>query len=513
MKTLAFYLPQFHRIPENDAWWGNGFTEWTAVRGAKPLFAGHEQPREPLGSRYYNLLDKNTMAWQATLAHEYGLDGFVFYHYWFQDGRKILEKPVENLLGWHDIDMPFCFDWANESWTRTWSRFQPSNVWSEDGKQWRGRQRVLLQQGYGDRSAWEQHFDYLLPFFLDCRYIKKDNRPVLLIYWPGDIGCLTEMKECWEERAQEAGFDGVYLIGETKDAYQALYPPLDALLVRVPDYGLVRALPPTYLDGVATYDYADCWHSSLWHDYPTETRVYYSGCLAYDTTPRRAGNGVVLTGCSPDVFRNLLTELFQISCERGNEFAFLNAWNECGEGAYLEPDERHGYDYLRALRDAKHQVQSRSADGTQQAARLELLRRSHRFYAMQLRESLQMQDIFHYWLIAELYGRHLTDALAEKGWQTLAVYGYGLLGQYLVREICKESRLQLLGIVDRQADSLQADGSLYADVNHLPAVDAIIVTPAVAGADIKRQVQKVRQERVCTLEEILRELAQAIERS
>ena len=122
LRALAMYLPQFHRVPENDAWWGEGFTEWTAVKKAVPLFEGHEQPRTPLNSNYYDLMDKGTMEWQADLAKKYGIDGFCFYHYWFRDGRRILEKPAENLLQWKDIDMPFCFCWDPVSWARTWTK-------------------------------------------------------------------------------------------------------------------------------------------------------------------------------------------------------------------------------------------------------------------------------------------------------------------------------------------------------------------------------------------------------
>ena len=131
MKTIAMYLPQFHRVKENDAWWGEGYTEWTAVKNAKPLFEGHNQPRVPLHENYYNLLEKSTMEEQAELAQQYGVDGFCFYHYYFKDGRKILEKPAENLLNWTDIKLPFCFCWANETWARTWSNVGNKNSWNE----------------------------------------------------------------------------------------------------------------------------------------------------------------------------------------------------------------------------------------------------------------------------------------------------------------------------------------------------------------------------------------------
>ena len=188
MKVIAMYLPQFHRVQENDVWWGEGFTEWTAVRSAEPLFPWHEQPHAPLDGRYYDLMDPETMRWQAELMHRYGVDGMCFYHYYFKDGRRILERPAENLLQWKDIDMPFCFSWANESWVRSWSRMSQieGNPWSVkfDGVAQPGDDGVLLAQGYGDELAWREHYAYLSPFFHDSRYILHENMPVFLIYKP-----------------------------------------------------------------------------------------------------------------------------------------------------------------------------------------------------------------------------------------------------------------------------------------------------------------------------------------
>ena len=150
-KILALYLPQFHQIPENDEWWGEGFTEWTNVKKAKPLYARHYQPRIPLYDNYYNLLDKNVMRKQAKMAKRHGVDGFCFYHYWFQ-GKKLLEKPLELLLADKECQLEYCLSWANESWTRTW-----------DGRE--GENQILINQTYGRKEEWKAHFEYLLPFF------------------------------------------------------------------------------------------------------------------------------------------------------------------------------------------------------------------------------------------------------------------------------------------------------------------------------------------------------------
>ena len=167
MKVLAMYLPQFHRVKENDQWWGTGFTEWSAAKGAKKLYDGHYQPRIPQNQYYYNLLDKSVMQWQAELMRKYSVDGVCIYHYWFKDNRRILEKPAENLLKWKEVEMPFCFYWANVTWARTWSKLQNKTPWTnayepKDSNEVNG---ILLEQKYGGEEHWREHFEYLLPFF------------------------------------------------------------------------------------------------------------------------------------------------------------------------------------------------------------------------------------------------------------------------------------------------------------------------------------------------------------
>ena len=159
MKIIAFYLPQFHEIPENNEWWGKGFTEWVNVKKAQKLFDGHNQPREPLNDNYYDLKDNSVMDWQISIAKKYGVYGFCFYHYWF-NGHLLLQKPVEAFLSNKKQDMPFCICWANEHWTNAW--VSKAN-------------KVLIEQEYGKEEDWKEHFDYLLPFFKDDRYIKNNG--------------------------------------------------------------------------------------------------------------------------------------------------------------------------------------------------------------------------------------------------------------------------------------------------------------------------------------------------
>ena len=196
MKILAMYLPQYHCFKENDEWWGKGFTEWTNTKKAKPLYKNHYQPKEPLNDNYYDLSNKETMEKQAKLAKEYGIYGFVYYHYWF-NGKKLLHKPLEDMLLNKKVKINFCLSWANEPWTRSW-----------DGKS----KEIIMPQEYGDKNDWVNHYNYFKNFFLDDRYIKINNMPVLFIYRISSIDNFDEMFKKWNELAVEDEFDGIYLV-------------------------------------------------------------------------------------------------------------------------------------------------------------------------------------------------------------------------------------------------------------------------------------------------------------
>lgn len=194
MKILAMYLSQYHRVKENDEWWGEGYTDWISTKRAVSLFKGHNEPRVPQDNNYYDLLSKETMIWQANLMHQYDIDGMCIYHYWFKDGYQILEKPAENLLQWKDINMPYCFCWANETWARTWANIPGANSWYDNEKaEIKDEKAVLLEQQYGNYSDWKKHFEYLLPFFKDERYLRLEDKPIFLFYKPEEINCLTQM--------------------------------------------------------------------------------------------------------------------------------------------------------------------------------------------------------------------------------------------------------------------------------------------------------------------------------
>lgn len=363
MKTLAFYLPQFHAIPENDEWWGKGFTEWVNVKKAKPSFWGHNQPEVPIQG-YYNLLDPQVMRDQAQMAKKYGIDGFCYYHYWFQ-GKLLLEKPLENMLKDEKVDIPFCFCWANENWTRTW-----------DGLE----KHVLISQNYDENwDEMKQHFDYLLPFFKDERYIKHEGKPIIIIYKPFLIQNIEKQIACWNELAQEAGFPGLYWGFQYPESFE--YPHIkkafDFGIEFEPLYsawessslkaGKTRSnkikyalTHPMYLfnliirnlPGLPKFiSYRQTWHAILNREY--EKKHMPGAFPAWDNTPRRGRSANVWYGASPKLFSKYLSRhISRIKKEWKTEYLFINAWNEWAEGAHLEPDEHNGYAYLEAVKKA-----------------------------------------------------------------------------------------------------------------------------------------------------------------
>lgn len=360
-RILAMYLPQFHRIPENDAWWGEGFTEWTAVKAAKPLFKGHDQPRIPLNKNYYDLMDKKTMQWQAKLMHKYGIDGMCMYHYYFKNGKKVLEKPAENLLKWKDIDMPFCFSWANETWARSWSKLNRANTWSESFEtskiqNAKNDNGILLEQDYGDKTNWRKHYKYLSSFFKDNRYIKVDNKPVLVIYSPKDIVCLHEMKEFFDGEAVRDGFEGIYLIGTGCDINNE-NEDFSALMVRAPG-DILKIIGQVRYDNIYNvggyYQYADA--CNLLAKFELQKKQCPSCFVGYDETPRRDRASAIIDGRNPKIFERTIEQVILKGQKNNSPFVFINAWNEWGEGNYLEPDERFGYAFLEAVKAAKENV-------------------------------------------------------------------------------------------------------------------------------------------------------------
>lgn len=364
MNVYAFYLPQFHRTSENDQWWGEGFTEWVSIKNAKPLYEGHYQPREPLNGNYYDLSDVSVMEWQGSLAREYGISGFCVYHYWFE-GKQLLQKPMEQLLEHKEIDFPYFFCWANESWTNAWA--------TNDGKP-----KVLMLQGYGNEEKWELHFQYLLQFFNDNRYIKRSNKPLFVIYRPERIPCLNEMLDYLDRRAKEEGFDGICFISQQFEfllnggnnprfAYRIEYQPcysdyscissarrrinrMEDAVIRFFRERLKIATPK--VKGLRRLSYDKLWQNILQHK-PLDERVLPGAFVGWDNTPRYKNKGYVIDGSDPSKFQKYFKQLIQkTKTEYKKDMIFVFAWNEWAEGGYLEPDEKYGYGYLNAIKHA-----------------------------------------------------------------------------------------------------------------------------------------------------------------
>ena len=460
------YLPQFHRTPENDMWWGEGFTDWVSARNGQPLFEGHYQPHKPKNGIYYDLMDVDTLKWQAELMKKYSVDGLCFYHYWFKDGKKILEKPAELLLSNKDIDMPFCFSWANETWARSWANIKGSNTWSNVLESKNGdnncEDAILLEQGYGDRRDWEEHFSYLLHFFKDNRYITVDEKPVFMIYKAGLIGSLKEMIAAFREMAVANGLSGLYVIGGFAEGIAK--GVLDAVFYPEPVHANRIIMQGKYDNGIKRLSYTDIWGNIL-----AETgsdNVYYGGFVSYDDTPRRGIEGVVVENTTPELFGEFLTQLMAKNAVAGNDITFINAWNEWGEGMHLEPDEKYGEAFLEKIKPAKECYKEFVSYFKQQKPHdLEDRNEKHELYLNDL-------DL---WMGLREKKIAIEDWLIENGYRKIAIYGYGIMGRHLETELNRSDNVQLEFIVDRQKNLLHTNVCVYEPTEKLPPIDVIIV--------------------------------------
>lgn len=365
-KIVAMYLPQFHEIPENNLFWGEGFTDWISVRQAEPLFEGHIQPKEPLNDNYYDLSNVEILKWQAGLARKFGVYGFCFYHYWFENSKPVLERPAYNLLMHKEIDLPFCFAWDNTSWVRTWSKLD-GNAWAPkyEPQNTKGRlgQEYLLKLDYGGEKEWIEHFNFLLPYFKDERYIKKEGKPVFIFFASNESRCIMRIAECWRNLARLNGFPGLYLITgrstfirkKILDA-EFTYQPIrsgwqKARVIRRELERVLRVKLPEKRP--ACYDYDRVWKRILLDAYiHRKENLFFGGFVNYDDTPRRGQEGKIIINSQYEKFEKYLRKLCRVCRENHKEYLFLTAWNEWGEGAYLEPDKDNGYNYLEALKKA-----------------------------------------------------------------------------------------------------------------------------------------------------------------
>ena len=338
VRVVAFYLPQYHPIPENDAWWGKGFTEWTNVALAKPLFPGHRQPRVPTDLGFYDLRLPEIREAQAELAARHGLAAFCYYYYWF-NGKRLLERPLLEVLASKRPGFPFCVCWANENWTRRWD--------GKDGE-------ILIGQHHSPEDD-RRFLESLLPFFEDERYLRVDGRPLLLLYRPQLLPGVAQTTAIWRRAAREAGFGDLYLGAvQSFDAEWDVDPRpwgFDAA-VEFPPHGLAApmARPGGSPRGSRFFDYAksaERFTARRVPKYPLLRTVMPS----WDNSPRRGERAHVFLNGSPDAYGRWLEAMVRQTRELkfGDErLVFVNAWNEWAEGNYLEPDHDHGHAYLQA---------------------------------------------------------------------------------------------------------------------------------------------------------------------
>lgn len=371
-KFVALYFPQLHPIPENDQWWGEGFTDWVNVKKAQPLFPGHYQPRVPENNYYYDQSQEETIRQQVKLAQEYGIYGFCHYHYWF-DGKQLLETPTNIFLKNKDLDIKFCLAWANETWSRRW-----------DGQD---HDILQLQTHPPDIDRWSLHFDYLIQAWTDERAIKINGKPVFLIYRPQKIYEIGKMFDYWETRAKEYGLEGIFFVAINQ--YQLpeknILQHFDGVMLFQPFYtafnlknenlsifkraflklykhlpleikDLLISLQPKASDNsssITIYDYDEIWENIILNKISSKLPVFEGAFVDWDNTARYGNRATIFKGATPEKFGFWLEKLAsKVSKNAENEqLIFINAWNEWAESAYLEPDERFGIKYLDVIKE------------------------------------------------------------------------------------------------------------------------------------------------------------------
>lgn len=349
-KLLAYYLPQFHPTPQNDAWWGKGVTEWNNVSRAVPQYVGHYQPRLPGELGYYDLRIEENLRRQVELAQMYGIHGFSFYYYWF-DGTRLLDKPLDMFLNSKDIDFPFCLCWANESWTR---RFDGSCG------------EILMNQTESVES-YNAFIESVVPYMHDARYIRVEKRPLLIIYRPSFVPDCRNTLGNWRRHCLDAGVGDPYIIGVKEHTFDAdlLNLGFDAqsefhpgtLFRHCEDIGSKIDFVRSDFGGIVL-DYCDIVENKKYFRY-NSPKLHRAVMPMWDNTARRDNKGMIFEGSTPELYKQWLEDVFLEVKAREDlkePFVFINAWNEWGEGAYLEPDRKYGYAYLDATRKAIENV-------------------------------------------------------------------------------------------------------------------------------------------------------------
>lgn len=355
-RLIALYLPQYHPIPENDEWWGPGFTEWTHVANARPLFRGHDQPHIPGELGFYDLRVPDTRMAQAELARQYGISAFCYWHYWFA-GRRLLERPFTEVLTSGEPRFPFCLAWANQSWSGIWHGHP---------------ERILMEQTYPGLDDHTKHFYALLPAFADDRYFKVDGKPLFYVYQPRGVPEPKRVTDLWRELAHRAGFKGLHLVGHAFDAstwipadhgFDALVVASLPLLLMESSWRRpgrrVRSIYRRLRRRPTVHRYRSVLDSFL-PDTPPGVLNYPCVVPNWDNTPRSGMNGLVLHDSRPEYFRILLRQALHNSStsEAREPLVFVKSWNEWAEGNYLEPDRQFGRAYLAVVKDELERLSS-----------------------------------------------------------------------------------------------------------------------------------------------------------
>lgn len=354
LTILAFYLPQFHPIPENDTWWGKGFTEWTNTAKAKPLFPGHYQPNLPADLGFYDLRIPEVREAQANMAKEFGLGGFIYWHYWFGNGKQLLERPFNEVLKSGQPDFPFCLAWANQSWSGIWHGL---------------KDKILVEQTYPGKEDHISHFYSVLDSFNDPRYIKLDQKPVFFIYMPAEFPKLREFTDLWNELAMKNGFNGIYFIGVEnlqwdyrKDGFDACTMYMPGHYVDIYQSNIFRSLKNSFKRHVLkgfpmVIDYKDIVKHYQFNLFANKDFI---PCVLpnWDNTPRSKSKGLVFHHSTPTLFKQHLKSAmnFVLSNKREHNLLLIKSWNEWAEGNYLEPDQQWGLEYLQSIKDSLQEI-------------------------------------------------------------------------------------------------------------------------------------------------------------
>lgn len=364
-RFIALYLPQFHPIKENNQWWGAGFTEWTNVAKARPLFRGHFQPHIPADLGFYDLRYPEIKEEQANLAKEAGIEGFCYWHYWFGNGRRIMQTPFNQVVESGKPNFPFCLAWANHSWYK--------KLWDPKSKH---RDKLLIEQLYPGKEDFVSHFYHLLPAFKDDRYVKVNGKLFFLIYDP-KFPSVGEFIEIWRQLAKENGLDGFYFVGtdyDSRDKDEILGKGFDAIynadINNIHHHlhlyqKVLLAFKREILHIPTVFQYKDAIKYMVMDDCKDRC-VIPTIAPNWDHTPRSGGRGTVLQNSSPSLFKRIAKRAIEIVKNKPTEeqIIMIKSWNEWGEGNYMEPDLQYGKGNLDALKEAINEVLSNEKNDT-----------------------------------------------------------------------------------------------------------------------------------------------------